>query len=180
MGNEVLLTGANCGYLDFSNETLQQYLRVQNPQAQRVFEASREYARACYDGSTIQDCSVFVKPTLQKTMRRMSKCLFEEGMCTDISLQLDSGEIDSLNDLGINSKPEDRFSFRTAVTCSPLTTPGYYHDLNRPEYGPYWGMYRYYDYGVHTPGNNFSIAYPAYVNVSATKTTLSRLNYVMV
>lgn len=61
-------------------------------------------------------------------------CPFDPSMCINTTaVRLDSGFIDSLRDLGINSRPVDSVSFRKVLECAPITIDGFsttYSDQN--------------------------------------------------
>ncbi|KAL9616325.1 MAG: hypothetical protein Q9160_008788 [Pyrenula sp. 1 TL-2023] len=98
------------------------------PYATKLFTSSLAYSQQCYnDNIKAQECSIYIKKSLSKTIEKGTGCPFHDTLCRPNStvLRLDSGKIDSEHDLGINTASGDRFSFRTLVDCSPLTVEGY-------------------------------------------------------
>lgn len=52
-------------------------------------------------------------------------------MCiNDTAVRLDSGYINTLDDLGINSPRADALSFRKTLECAPITTQGFTKTYN--------------------------------------------------
>ncbi|RDA84535.1 hypothetical protein CP532_3756 [Ophiocordyceps camponoti-leonardi (nom. inval.)] len=88
------------------------------------------YAQQCYAddlSSGVLCCRNFVKKRLKTDIDYQAPCPFEGSICRSNSsnLVLDSGLIDSLDDLGVNAPAKDRFKIRHRMQCAPLTTEGY-------------------------------------------------------
>ncbi|KAI0859876.1 hypothetical protein F4860DRAFT_515373 [Xylaria cubensis] len=128
-GDEVLLTGANCGvpYL-WLNPDIDAVSAVLSPYFTERIVASQEYAVRCYSNiSSTTMCNNFVKERLSVTVVSNASCPFQSGICKDKdkSLLLDTGYLDSINNFGINTPPENRFLFRQLSHCAPILTEGY-------------------------------------------------------
>lgn len=82
-------------------------------------------------------CNLYVKPRLPLVSTRGIACPFGDNICKleNDNLIMDTGLLDSLNDLGINSVPQHRFQFRMVYTCAPLKTQGYMTNYNDSDYG---------------------------------------------
>lgn len=128
-GNEVLLSGANCGIIIGTSNT-SEYLRIVRPYQSRILENALSYAQQCYSSSdsNMVDCNRFVAPRLAAvSVNDTAACPFESKMCRTNSsnLRIDSGYIDSNRDLGINAAADKRFAWKTVLHCAPLVTEGY-------------------------------------------------------
>lgn len=106
------------------------------------------YATNCYraaDLSHSEACKIFARPKLSYLAERNASCPFTSEMCKQNTgnLQLDSGYLDSFDDLGMNTEP--RFLFRHMIHCAPLKTDGFteiYTDPQSPS-----TQYVRYNYG---------------------------------
>ena len=65
-------------------------------------------------------------------------CPFGSAICLDDSLgiELDTGYVDSYSDLGINTAPKERVTFRKKLQCSPLRTDEYTKPVTAKIDGP--------------------------------------------
>lgn len=96
------------------------------------------YALQCYqktENSRSANCQTFVQPEIIYTVDSNASCPFSNEMCvtTSQNLFLDTGYLDSINDLGLNEGP--RFLVRSTRYCAPLHTRGYsrlHTDLQNP------------------------------------------------
>ncbi|KAI1736478.1 hypothetical protein F4680DRAFT_432254 [Xylaria scruposa] len=128
-GDEVLLTGANCGvpYL-WLNPDIDAVSAILSPYLTERIVASQEYGIRCYSNiSSTTMCNNFVKERLPVTVVSNASCPFQSSICKeeDRNLLLDTGYLDSINDFGINTPPENRFLFRQLSHCAPILTEGY-------------------------------------------------------
>ena len=98
------------------------------------------YAHSCYpltafNGSVLEgsdapsaNCDYFVKPNLNWTTSFPGKCPFTEniykGPTSDI-VELDTGFLNTHDELGRNSIKSARVVFRRKTTCAPLITAGF-------------------------------------------------------
>jgi hypothetical protein len=130
------------------------------------------YGRQCYTDETNADgCNLYTKPRLPLISTRGIACPFGADICKlgEDNLVMDTGMLDSLEDLGINIPLEYRFQLRLITTCAPLKTQGYMSDFNDTEYG----AVKRYMYGSDGLSSDFTYQLPvnqAYVpsgNVSA-------------
>jgi hypothetical protein len=123
--NEVLLHGTGCG-----TSLTQDMYEVSTKSARyrsKKYLDYLNYALACYQGeqTTQSSCQLYTKPKLSYEIDRNATCPFDEKLCQSASdnLKLDSGYLDSWEDLGMNAEP--RFKIRLKQHCAPLVTRGY-------------------------------------------------------
>lgn len=67
---------------------------------------------------------MFKRERLPWTSTTNNSCPFDD-LCLGPALYLDTGLIDSRDDLGINGHDSDRVQWRNNLTCVPITTDGY-------------------------------------------------------
>ncbi|KAF1988411.1 hypothetical protein K402DRAFT_461837 [Aulographum hederae CBS 113979] len=155
IGNEVLVSSKNCGFIDPSaNTNMSETLTILYPYLSRRLVASANYAQQCYrDLSARSECSIYVKPRLSVLVNTNASCPFEEKICRNRynNLYLDSGFLDSHSDFGWNAPKEDRILYRTVLHCAPLKNHGYSRmiHLNQTEEGnqPAGSSILRFDYG---------------------------------
>lgn len=90
-------------------------------------------------------------------------CPFKPELCssgneTVNSIQMDSGQIDSHKDLGINAPIDARIIYRRLTTCSPLPTPGYLFKIPHENYTAerlYYGAVQH-DIGENNTETNYT------------------------
>ena len=127
-GSDRLLVPNDCGYWRLedgsADETNAQVWKVLNDTI-----TAATYARQCYGGSTDPLlCSTMVQPSLPSTADTNSSCPFAQGSCIwgeSAAFSVDSGLIDSRDDLGINAPDSGRVMFRKKTTCAPMVTKGF-------------------------------------------------------
>ena len=86
---------------------------------------SAQFVSECYNTS-LANCDTYGRRPLSFTTSTHTSCPFDPTMCNDnIVARLDSGYVDSLYDLGINSHPSGRVAFRKITQCSPITADGF-------------------------------------------------------
>ncbi|KAF1941655.1 hypothetical protein EJ02DRAFT_512318 [Clathrospora elynae] len=168
MGQEVLIRGS-CGvnilghYIAGQDknpavETSPEFFTVLVPfLAQRLVSFSN-YALSCYsDNSNTHGCNTFLKPRLPFTSNRNASCPFQGDIChlANGNLLLDTGYLDSHFDLGMNTRPEERFMYRRTTHCAPLVSKGYTTSVN------------FTTSGVETPYTQYSYG-PIYQSPNAT------------
>lgn len=112
-----------------------------------LISISTTSAQQCYtDSPGVFDCTHFVKNNLPSTVDVDAHCPFSDGICrSDTSnIMLDTGYIDSVRDLGINSPQDESIQFRAVLHCAPLKTQGYTIETSTPvenhtqyHYGPF-------------------------------------------
>jgi hypothetical protein len=136
-----------------------------------------------YTNETHTDgCNLYVKPRLPLTSTRGVACPFGDDICKleNDNLVMDTGLLDSLDHLGINTAPANRFQLRLVYKCAPLKTQGYTSDYNDSDYG----AVKRYMYGWHQNVrqiNNFTYELPvnnAYLpGDNTTSANIPRLEY---
>lgn len=132
-GNEVLSRSPHCGY--FSNAYQNQLANpnISDPEVVRLnmqegnwmnsrFVAVQQHVDLCYQNP--QECAGLVVQNLTSTWRIIENgCPFDQAVChpdIDGSIAFDTGYISSSAALGLNTKKEDRISFRMLAECAPL------------------------------------------------------------
>ncbi|KAJ9651306.1 hypothetical protein H2198_009400 [Neophaeococcomyces mojaviensis] len=134
----VLLRSDHCGLW---NETYRNVVETRNLSSTEDFSLfnkhtamrahdvrlSLEYARICYMSETptidmANTCHTFKEPTVGWTAPRVGSCPFASQICHNLSdtIVLDTGDIDSHEDLGINAPQNDRLRYRRVTTCAVL------------------------------------------------------------
>lgn len=87
-----------------------------------------------------------MKNNLRATVDSSASCPFSDEICRTNSsnIILDSGYIDTVKDLGVNSPQDESVQFRTVLQCAPLETHGYTSTITTPAdnftqyyYGPF-------------------------------------------
>lgn len=125
--NEVLLEGSSCGNLDYRGN-VSAYSQVGVPYIFRQLSKAADYTLRCYESkSPSNECNTFLRPTLPMTIIPNASCPFTPSLCLsqDANTILDSGLIDSHDDLGLNWPAESRFQMQQKLHCAPLSTDGY-------------------------------------------------------
>lgn len=150
--NEVLLTGNNCGPLKGNDvEDPEGYNLLFEPLNWRRVTTYSNYALQCYSGNVTagaEDCHPYIKAKLKTTVTRNASCPFASEMCKsqNENLIVDTGYLDSNDDLGINAPPKNRFQMRLIHQCAPIVTKGFSspflandtdEETMRYYYGPY-------------------------------------------
>jgi hypothetical protein len=119
--SQVLLVSANCGTWSFLSQ-------IDNT-ASSSFEhdnlaRAAKLASQCYNGTEVissAECLLSGRRLVPWTLEKNATCPFDASLCFESqAVTLDSGYVDSLHNLGINSRPEDRVSYRQVSTCAPL------------------------------------------------------------
>ncbi|KAF2020285.1 hypothetical protein BU24DRAFT_448587 [Aaosphaeria arxii CBS 175.79] len=160
--NEVLLKGDNCGPLVSNDEfDYASYSDLFLPMQCKRVTAYSNYALQCYSrniSSVSEDCHPYVKSKLKTTVIRNASCPFDEKMCKskDKNLIVDSGYIDSLKDLGINTPKENRFQLRLVHHCAPVVTEGYNMRIKREDDGEEVMQYYYGELTHAEHGENYT------------------------
>ncbi|OTA99476.1 hypothetical protein M426DRAFT_255537 [Hypoxylon sp. CI-4A] len=134
-GSEVLISGSNCGIVVGGTNTSDNGMVIL-PWEGREVEASASYAQQCYSEARTSLVSMpcrdspFVRQELPFSVDLNADCPFDPSLCrsNNSNIILDTGLIDSLYDLGMNTPPEDRLLFRKVLQCAPLITEGYKKD----------------------------------------------------
>lgn len=160
-GSARLIISDDCGYFATEDASSAASVKAYSGRLANQTLASASYARECY-GSTPNKltCNRMMKPALETRTNVNASCPFAEGMCEwgdNAAFEIMSERIDSLYDLGINSRPSDRVHFQKVATCSPLTKYGFIEtSLGGPSSGKGIvgdGLYSYmYGPSVYTGG----------------------------
>lgn len=180
--SNVLLKGQGCGYLETSRNSTQDAVDiglVANYLDGVLMKLSEAYAQQCYSNPLNKvnilsensdaarlSCRGYVRSALNFTVILDNDCPFQDACASPTSdvLKLDTGYLNSNNDLGLNQPLENQIDFRKVTTCSPLVTQGFatndFGDL-----GEEFGNVSLYSYGqnVYQPtrfGNTQGVPYP--------------------
>ena len=166
-GNETLIQSPNCGYLevytDRSDPSLFDALRGPNAMDANDTLAASAYSRACY-GKTLggSQCHQLPKPNIPWTNQTNLHCPFGGNICKDGvgGFEMDTGFIDSLETLGINSKASEAVQYRKVTSCSVLRTTEYSSEYNITNSENDIDQLVSYNYGtfIYSP-ENFTYAY---------------------
>lgn len=124
-GNDVLVTGDNCcieSELLVLNYSLG--YELWNPVLTQRMTTAYSYARECYRGnSTPEECPLFTKTSLPYTVQTDRQCPFGHLCLNDTdTIYIDSGYINSHDDLGMNAPPNERFLYRAVEHCALLNS----------------------------------------------------------
>jgi hypothetical protein len=118
--------------------------------AEKLSDAAN-YAQRCYGDSNFGNtaCNKYVVRHLPAVVNNSAKCPFDSHICRspEANILLDTGYIDSNNDLGLNRPEDKRFSWRQVMHCAPLVTEGYTSEVSTPE-----GNWTRYHYGTTPRG----------------------------
>ncbi|KAI0202402.1 hypothetical protein F4808DRAFT_421519 [Astrocystis sublimbata] len=127
IGDEVLIKSVNCGYFNGWAIT---YFDMPLFSAERIDNAAK-YAQQCYsnDSLSLLNCERFVNERLtnHRLVDIKASCPFKSNMCKDNSnnMRLDTGYIDSHDNLGLNAPSDKRILWRHVLHCGPLVTRGF-------------------------------------------------------
>jgi hypothetical protein len=182
--NQVLLKGTRCAAMNKEKGSVYKQLTQALPYHAARATKFLNYGLQCYTGEKHTDgCNTYLKPRLPLVSTRGISCPFGDDICKldSDNLMMDTGYLDSLDDLGINSAPNERFQLRMVHQCAPLKTQGYTQDFNDSTYGAVkQAMYGSVatvkgniDWTYQVPVNN------AYVpdNGNSTSSNIPRLEY---
>jgi hypothetical protein len=109
--------------------------------AARMYSEAQKLSQVCYVPRKIspdEGCYGYVE---RQIIIRDMACPFMNESCLTRSIQMDSGYLDSNDDLGINAPNKDRIQFRRITTCAVLAA--------EEKYSSSW-----------TPGDNVPRFYP--------------------
>lgn len=128
-GNDVLVTGGNCCIVlsDLVLRNISLGYELFNPLLTQRMTSASSYAQQCYRGnSTPEECPLFTKTNLPYTVQTDRGCPFGH-LCLDDTetIYIDSGYINSHDDLGMNSPPHERFLYRAVEHCALLNSTKY-------------------------------------------------------
>lgn len=145
IGDEVLIRSQNCGFLITNDTTENRAIRYSRQTA--LSNSAANYAEQCYhtnESDATTACNKYVRSSLLAyTMNITAECPFQNQICRNprSTLRLDSGYIDSNDDLGLNAPQNQRFAYRYVLHCAPLETENYTSHVE--EDGRGWDNYHY-------------------------------------
>lgn len=155
IGTQVLVDGTNCSLVNSQPNDPDYDPSSLIPVLARMVSNSANYAQQCYStnsSSGVLDCASFVKTSLPSAVDTHAPCPFD-GLCRsdDANIRLDTGYIDSNDDLGMNAPEDERILFRAVLSCAPLLTEGFSTNITTAT-----GNYTVYDYGNLTLVHNYT------------------------
>jgi len=145
----VLLRSDRCGWIEDFPQMLRAFTGWQ-PNARQLdvlnavsvhgswsYRRSAAYARACYaeeSGSYAAICNTYPSRRLSSTFNSSSSggCPFPGKACTTGLLVMDSGNLDSDRDFGLNAREKDRLFFRRVTSAVPIDTDKYATNWTTP------------------------------------------------
>lgn len=129
-----LVIGETCGYWESDGDgTTIAEVKAYGQRVANTSLAADAYARSCYGGSyDVLSCSKLVRPSISTIVNATASCPFADGMCITGdtgAYEIVTHKIDSLYDLGINSRHSDRLEMQKVATCAPVTQEGFTQTL---------------------------------------------------
>lgn len=134
-GNETLIRSPHCGVLfddiEGTDKTAKGLSGLNFLLANDTIAATA-YSRACYGNAPGgSQCHQYAKPNIPWKQQTNVSCPFSDGICEDnLTFEMDTGFINSHDDLGVNTKTSDRIEYRKKTTCSILVKKGYVYFKN--------------------------------------------------
>ncbi|EKG20299.1 hypothetical protein MPH_02417 [Macrophomina phaseolina MS6] len=162
VGNEVLISSGNCATNVAVSTNITQLLQNYWPYATRRMAAYSSYAQQCYGPSDDQKCDTFVTKSLNVQIMRNATCPFSRETCKtpDQNIFFDTGLLDTHDDLGFNTPPDQRFLYRRTTHCAPLTSEGHKSQSNYTGHDPNFNTaYMKYFYGPKNSDVNETATY---------------------
>ncbi|KAI0456529.1 hypothetical protein F5B21DRAFT_522677 [Xylaria acuta] len=159
-GDEVLVRSTHCGPIQFPEATVKFVGIGSRFDAEKLNDAEN-YAQRCYSSTSSSDntaCNKFVVGRLTTTtINTTATCPFQHRICRDpqSSLRLDTGYVDSNDQLGLDAPTDQRFAWRYVLHCSPLETEGYTSRVSEADKG--WIRFHY---GNVSPANGYFTPIP--------------------
>ena len=113
-GNETLVRSPNCGYLDIPTDDPKQ--TAWNTVELNDTLTATAYQRACYGGkqNTLQ-CNQYAQQSIPWKSNQNATCPFGDDICiygATAAYEMDTGKLDSHEDLGINARKSHRVQLR--------------------------------------------------------------------
>lgn len=145
IGDEVLIDGQDCGIF-LPNRTVEgsaAYYEWASGQA----NSAANYVQQCYrttESNATTACNKFVRSSISTySMSTSAGCPFQDSICRDSqsTVRLDSGYLDSHDDLGLNAPRGKRFAYKYVLHCAPLETNNYTSHVEEDGIG--WDRYHY-------------------------------------
>jgi hypothetical protein len=150
-GEQRLVRPGNCGYWTVQGTIQSDYNKAVNAYSSTALNDSTTaaaYARQCYAGTGNNlECSTFPKSALTYSIDVNASCPFASEMCLQgetAAFSVDTGLLDSRDDLGINTPDFGRVQFRKVNTCAPLRTKGFMTVMNDTNFN---SQILYYNFG---------------------------------
>lgn len=141
----ILLEGDKCGLwkvptADMIADITNGFTVENGKYLRRTLDFSRLYSRKCYDTAderTSPLCQSFARRSIPFTTTKDAPCPFNSSTCRfqSANLRLDTGEIDSNEFLGINSRTHN-IKFRRTMTCAPIKPKLFTRQINYTLSGP--------------------------------------------
>lgn len=164
VGDEVLIRSESCGVI-VSDATLAKSQIRSRFKAEKLYN-SANYAQQCYntenssdDKSSTMACNKYVVRSLPTSMANFtSECPFQQEICrsTKSTVRLDTGYMDSNDELGLNMPQNARLAYRYVLQCAPLETKGYTSHVVGNDRG--WVRYHYGNRSLGPTDDNQAIA----------------------
>ncbi len=171
IGNEVLLSGTNCGFIGYDSD-INSFADIEGQLFMKGLIAADNYARQCYISSPAGSCGTYVKKQLPPaSVDTNASCPFDTKICkrTSGNLFIDTGFLDSHDDFGRNTPPDQRVQYRRTLHCAPLATEGYrfqtFDNRNQSYTTYYYGPSRNIDDSTNNYTTRFSDDRYSYPNV---------------
>ncbi|KAI0508646.1 hypothetical protein F5B22DRAFT_638534 [Xylaria bambusicola] len=148
IGNEVLISSNHCGssLLTSVFDDPEKYF-AGLPYRAGLINNAANYALQCYSSniSVGLNCDRYVKKHITGTVDLEAPCPFGDRICRNetLNIRLDSGYVDSHEDLGVNSPPDQRVLWRNVLQCGPLTTEGFTSEQNPAGQNETFTLYHY-------------------------------------
>ncbi|EAW06581.1 uncharacterized protein ACLA_082720 [Aspergillus clavatus NRRL 1] len=140
-GNTTVILGPHCGGFTLNvqaNSTLLSQSVVLSKSLEDTIQAAT-YADQCYQGSFSLTCGTYARQRLPFTTNANASCPFERGLCIandQSAFAMDTGLLDSNDDFGINSRPDNRVKYRRLTTCAPIYGSSFVNTRNDSDSGP--------------------------------------------
>ena len=130
--SDVLLKSSLCGGFPRTNSTplsdqdWNTYIDDLRAYDKEILVRSASYALNCYGLLNQDSCPPLGRRWFNWTTSMDIPCPFESSMCiNNTAIRMDTGFMDTYLDFGINTKKNDRSSYRMVTDCAPITTQGF-------------------------------------------------------
>jgi hypothetical protein len=145
--------------LNVSEKTATEKITLADPHASQQMNTFLNYAQDCYVSHNVSSeaCKIFVKQRLPQSIEKNAVCPFHVNICRSQwgNIKIDSGYIDSREDLGLNTPEKYRFKIRSILHCAPLKTEGYVSRTVASDQNETQVFYDY-KYGIVSGGPSFA------------------------
>lgn len=135
-GNQVLIGGNQCGWpvppgtLSLGRLFTTEAIGIASTYMlshEHTLREAAETSEACYGPSGIhasRQCGRTIVPSLHGRVEEVDECPWQD-LCLENAIRFDTGLVDSLQDLGINTKLADTVRVRQTLTCGPVNLTRY-------------------------------------------------------